>query len=97
MLVSIPGIDSVLTQQEACARFELPADRIGDLVVTCTADWALGTRAEEHDLTGLDAPLRSHGGPDEQVVPFITNFLINQPVKSLRNFDAWQVVTSCMA
>jgi phosphonoacetate hydrolase len=83
--------------RDACARFELPADRIGDLVVTCAADWALGTRAEEHDLSGLDAPLRSHGGLDEQVVPFVTNFAMKQPIKSLRNFEAWKVATSMVA
>lgn len=94
MLASVPGIDTVLTRADACLRFELPADRIGDLVVTCAADWALGTRAEEHDLSGLDAPLRSHGGLDEQVVPFMTNFAMTQPINGLRNFDAWQVVTS---
>ena len=96
-LASVPGIDTVLTRDDACARFDLPADRIGDLVVTCSADWALGTRVEEHDLTGLDAPLRSHGGLDEQVVPFATNFAMTLPVNGLRNYDAWQVVTSMMA
>jgi phosphonoacetate hydrolase len=96
-LASIPGIDTVLTRADACARFDLPADRIGDLVVTCSADWALGTRAEEHDLSGLDAPLRSHGGLDEQAVPFATNFAMTSPVNGLRNYDAWQVVTSMMA
>lgn len=93
-LASIPGIDTVLTRTDACARFDLPPDRIGDLVVTCSADWALGTRAEEHDLTGLDAPLRSHGGLDEQGVPFATNFAMTPPANGLRNYDAWQVVTS---
>lgn len=93
-LASVPGIDTVLTRTDACARFDLPPDRIGDLVVTCSADWALGTRAEEHDLTGLDAPLRSHGGLDEQGVPFVTNFAMTPPVNGLRNYDAWQVVTS---
>lgn len=96
-LASVPGIDTVLTSAAACVRFDLPADRIGDLVVTCAADWALGTRAEEHDLTGLDAPLRSHGGLGEQMVPFIANFALEQPVDSLRNFDAWHVMTSMTA
>lgn len=94
LLAAIPGIDTVLPRAEACARFDLPLDRVGDLVVTCTADWALGTRVEEHDLSGLDAPLRSHGGLDEQVVPFITNFVPTLPMAGLRNYDAWQVVTS---
>jgi phosphonoacetate hydrolase len=94
MLASVPGIDSVLSRAEAVARFDLPADRIGDLVVTSSAAFALGTRAEEHDLTGLDAPLRSHGGLDEQIVPFVTNFAMTPPKNGLRNYDAWQVVTS---
>jgi phosphonoacetate hydrolase len=93
-LAAIPGIDTVLPRADACARFDLPPDRIGTLVVTSTADLALGTRAEEHDLSGLDAPLRSHGGLDEQVVPFLTNFPTAPPRESLRNFDAWQVVTA---
>ncbi|MBD3764432.1 MAG: phosphonoacetate hydrolase [Rhodobacterales bacterium] len=93
-LAAIPGIDTVLSRAEACARFDLPPDRIGDLVVTCSADWALGTREEEHDLSGLDAPLRSHGGLDEQVVPFLASFPIAPPQDGLRNFDAWQVATS---
>jgi phosphonoacetate hydrolase len=33
----------------------------------------LGTSARRHDLSGLDAPLRSHGGLSEQVVPLIFN------------------------
>lgn len=94
MLASVPGIDNVLSRAEAVARFDLPGDRIGDLVVTSSAAFALGTRAEEHDLSGLDAPLRSHGGLDEQIVPFITNFTMTPPVDGLRNYDAWQVATS---
>lgn len=93
MLAAVPGIDTVLARAEACARFDLPPDRIGDLVVTCAADFALGTRREEHDLTGLDAPLRSHGGLDEQVVPFVTSFPMPAPLGDLRNYDAWKIAT----
>lgn len=96
MLSSIPGIDTVLPRTEACARFDLPPDRVGDVVLTCTADWAFGTQVDEHDLSGLDTPLRSHGGLYEQVVPFITNFRMSPPIKALRNFDSWQVVTSAV-
>jgi phosphonoacetate hydrolase len=92
-LADIPGIDTVLTRAEACAAFDLPPDRIGDLVVTSRADWALGTRQAEHDLTGLDAPLRSHGGRDEQVVPLVSNVPVMAGRDGLRNYDAWQIVT----
>jgi phosphonoacetate hydrolase len=93
-LATISGLDTILPRAEACARFDLPPDRIGTLVVTCRADLALGTSAAEHDLSGLDAPLRSHGGLDEQTVPFLTNFTMAEPAAGLRNFDAWQVVTA---
>ena len=33
----------------------------------------LGTSRERHDLSGLDVPLRSHGGVSEQQVPLIAN------------------------
>lgn len=90
-LAGIEGMDRVLTRDEACKVFDLPTDRIGDLVVTCVARKALGTAEEEHDLTGLDVPLRSHGGLDEQVVPFIVNGAMNRGPNSdiLRNYDAW--------
>ena len=62
-----------LTRAEAAARFELPADRIGDLVVVSQQDTVIGTSRDRHDLSGLDVPLRSHGGLSEQKVPLIVN------------------------
>ncbi len=88
-LRGIEGIEVVLGNADACRRFELPPDRVGDLVVVSTKHVVLGTSAARHDLSGLDAPLRSHGGISEQVVPL----LFNRPVtgmdagKRLRNFD----------
>ena len=56
------------------ARFELPADRIGDIVVDLDhAQGARHQRATRHDLSGLTEPLRSHGGLTEQAVPMIAN------------------------
>ncbi len=89
---AVDGIDLVLTRDEAAARFELPADRIGDLVVTSTIHKVLGTRADLHDLSGLDEPLRSHGGLTEQRVPLIANRKVKVPAgRTLRNFDAFDV------
>ena len=65
-IAAIPGIDLVLTRTEACARFELPSDRVGDLVVISERLTVVGTSRDRHDLAGLDAPLRSHGGLSEQ-------------------------------
>ncbi len=54
----------------------------------------LGKSPEEHDLSLLEEPLRSHGGVSEETVPFV----INRPLdgahaqrlaraSDLRNFD----------
>jgi phosphonoacetate hydrolase len=92
-IAAIPGIDLVLTRSEACARFELPDDRVGDLVVVSERLTVIGTSADRHDLSGLDAPLRSHGGLSEQQVPLIAN----RPAPGLpsgrrwRNFDAFDL------
>lgn len=91
-IAALDGIDVVLTRDEAVARFELPPDRIGDLVVTSTIHKVIGTRADLHDLSGLDEPLRSHGGLTEQRVPLIANRKVHVPEgRSLRNFDAFDV------
>ncbi len=72
-LAGMQGIELVLGNAEACARFELPPDRMGDLVVVSGRHVVLGTSASRHDLSGLDAPLRSHGGISEQAVPLLFN------------------------
>jgi phosphonoacetate hydrolase len=93
-LAALRGIDMVLTRAEAASRFELPADRIGDLVVVSSRSVALGGAAAKHDLSGLDAPLRSHGGVSEQAVPLVMNRRIeNLDVnRRWRNFDAFDWV-----
>jgi phosphonoacetate hydrolase len=79
----------VLTKEEAVERFELPADRIGDIVMISKENMTIGTSESRHDLAALNEPLRSHGGLTEQVVPFIVNRVIDLPSKPvLRNFDA---------
>ncbi|GER20493.1 phosphonoacetate hydrolase [Variovorax boronicumulans] len=86
----IPGMQLVLSRKEAAQRFELPPDRIGDIVVVSEQSTVIGTSATRHDLTALEVPLRSHGGVSEQKVPLICN----RPVagvastRRLRNFDA---------
>ena len=79
----------VVTKEEAVKRFELPADRIGDIVMISKENMTIGTSESRHDLAALNEPLRSHGGLTEQVVPFIVNRVIDLPSKPvLRNFDA---------
>ena len=86
------GIMLVLTGDEAASKFELPRDRIGDVVVVSSTGTVLGTSRERHQLDELDAPLRSHGGLTERWVPFIVNRTINlgRP-EYLRNYDAFHV------
>lgn len=92
-IAAMPGIEVVLSNAEACARFELPPDRVGDLVVVSDQSVVLGTSASRHDLTGLTVPLRSHGGISEQTVPLLFNRkTCGIPGKArLRNFDILDV------
>jgi phosphonoacetate hydrolase len=91
-IAALPGIDLVLTRDEACRRFELPPDRVGDLVIVSERLTVIGTKREQHDLSGLDAPLRSHGGVSEQQVPLIANRLAAElPARRWRNFDAFDL------
>jgi phosphonoacetate hydrolase len=87
------GMELVLTRAQAALRFELPADRIGDLVVVSERHTVLGTSASRHDLSALDVPLRSHGGLSEQRVPLIINRRIDglDPQRRWRNFDAFDL------
>ena len=85
---ALDGIEVVLDNAQAAKRFELPPDRIGDLVVVSTRHVVLGTSASRHDLSGLDAPLRSHGGISEQTVPLLFNRrAVGLEGRRLRNFD----------
>ena len=92
-LGKVEGIELALPRDAACGRFELPADRMGDIVVISTRHVVLGTSASRHDLSGLDAPLRSHGGLTEQVVPLIANRKASGLAADveLRNFDILDV------
>ena len=89
---ALPGIDLVLSRADACARFELPENRVGDLVVVSERLTVIGSRRSRHDLSGLDAPLRSHGGVSEQRVPLIANRAAPAlPARRWRNFDAFDL------
>ena len=98
-LAKIEGIMLVVDSPTACERFELPADRIGDIVLISTENMTIGTSEHRHDLAALNEPLRSHGGLTEQTVPFIVNRVLpdlpNEP--TLRNFDAFYYATMAAA
>jgi phosphonoacetate hydrolase len=97
-LRAVEGVEVAISQAEACARFDLPPDRIGDIVVISTVHKVLGTSREKHDLSGLTEPLRSHGGLTEQVVPMIANRPVTVPGgHPLRNFDVFDVALNRVA
>jgi phosphonoacetate hydrolase len=91
-ICSLRGIEAVLEREDAARELELPADRIGDLIVFAERDFVIGKDRDYHDLTALKGPLRSHGGRAEQMVPFI----VSRPLRGryadvtegeLRNYD----------
>ncbi len=92
-LQALAGMELVLTRAQAAERFELPADRIGDLVAVSGRFTVIGTSAARHDLSALEVPLRSHGGISEQRVPLILNRALPglDRQRRLRNFDAFDL------
>ena len=92
-VATIHGVESAMTRADAAKHFELPEDRIGDLVVVSARFTVIGTSASKHDLSGLDAPLRSHGGVSEQRVPLIVNRKLPglDLSRRFRNFDAFDL------
>ena len=97
-LAAIDGIMMVIDSDEAVRRFELPPDRIGDIVIISDENIIIGTSQERHYLAALKESLRSHGGLSEQEVPFIVNRKIDLPSGSeLRNFDAFHYAAKAAA
>ena len=98
-LNAIDGIDAVYGNAEGCKHFDLAADRMGDLILVSSKHVVLGTTASRHDLSGLDVPLRSHGGVTEQTVPLI----VSQPVTDLdsaaqlHNYDIFNLALNHVA
>ena len=92
-LADIAGIDAVYGNREGCELFELATDRMGDLILVSGKHVVIGTTAARHDLSGLDVPLRSHGGVTEQRVPLIVNRPVDglDTTHALRNFDAFDL------
>jgi phosphonoacetate hydrolase len=93
-VMTLPGIDLAVPRDVACAVFELPADREGDIAVISDAETALGSSASYHDLKALAGHrLRTHGGIAEQTVPFMTSrplipsFAACAAAKKVHNYD----------
>ena len=89
----------VLDRAQGCARFELPEDRMGDIIVVSggsTGSKVIGTSRARHDLSGLNEPLRSHGGLTEQRIPVIVNRKTQNLPVPLRNFNAFFIGCNCI-
>lgn len=96
---TIPGIAFALTREEACARFDLPPDREGDVAVIAAKGIALGARAADHDLSQLAGiRLRSHGGLAEQSVPFILSHPLRKDAvpQPLHNYDIFALALNAV-
>ena len=98
---ALPGIDAVLTREEASARYELPYDREADLVVTGDRNTVIGASKAEHDVSALAGHrLRSHGGAAEQTVPFLLShpltrdYRLRAESQRLRNFAIFEYALS---
>ncbi|MBL8833742.1 MAG: phosphonoacetate hydrolase [Rhodospirillales bacterium] len=97
-IAQMPGVESALSKDDAAKRFELPPDRLGQIVVVSTRHKTIGTSASRHDLSGLTEPLRSHGGVSEQRVPLISNKRCAvDPSHRHRNFDAFDLALNRVA
>jgi phosphonoacetate hydrolase len=92
-IASLRGIELVIDRDAGCRRFELPPDRMGDLLVVADRDTVVGASAARHDLSGLRAPLRSHGGLAERQVPLVLNRPTPglAPGAGLRNLDLFDL------
>ncbi len=95
----LPGIEMVMDRDSAVTKFELPPDRIGDLIVIGNKGTVLGTKKENHDLTKLGGMrLRSHGGVADSKVSFIISHPINNhfnniaDLHQLRNYEIFDFV-----
>ena len=98
VLRGVPGVEAVHTRDEAAGLYQLPPDRIGDLVVLADRGTVLGRTPDWHDLSHVSEGLRSHGGLHEATVPLV----VNRPLRAetaealergeLRNYDLFHVL-----
>jgi phosphonoacetate hydrolase len=88
LLNKVPGVDLAVSREEAVNKFNLHADRIGQIVVTGNKETVFGNIGE------VDMPkgLRSHGSEHEMDVPIIGYNLKNKEFKFSENRDVGKYV-----
>jgi phosphonoacetate hydrolase len=94
-----PGVELVMSRAASAKMFDLPADRIGDLVVVSDRGTVLGKSKATLDLSELGGMrLRSHGGLADRNVYLILPRPLNDKYaeialsRQLRNFDVFEFV-----
>ena len=87
----IEDIEVVVTNENGCEEYDLPRDRMGDIICMSSKNTTIGSSESAHDLSKLKEPLRSHGGLHEREVPFISNKKIDNidNIDKLNNYDAF--------
>ena len=69
---NVPGLEQVLSREQVAQQFDLPTGPEGDVAVLGDKRTVIGTRQEDHDLSGLKGHrLRTHGSVYEADVPVI--------------------------
>jgi phosphonoacetate hydrolase len=93
-----PGVQLVMERSSAAKAFDLPADRIGDLIVVGDRGTVLGKKRAELDLSELSGMrLRSHGGLEDRNVYLMFSRPLNGKysnivlTRRLRNFDVFEI------
>lgn len=84
-LLTLDGIEQVMTRDEAASRFHLMPERIGELVVIGDVDTVFGDLRTPSEL--LESTYRSHGSLHEAAVPL----LIFNPSVSLPPAEEFRV------
>jgi phosphonoacetate hydrolase len=94
-----PGVELVLDRAAAAKTFDLPADRIGDLIVVSDRGTVLGKSQATLDLSQLGGMrLRSHGGLADRNVYLMFSRPLNETYaqialsRPLRNYDVFDFV-----
>ncbi len=100
VIAALDGIEGVLDRSAAADAFELPADRIGDLIVLADGETVIGKSAAAHDLSALHGTLRSHGGLHERTVPMVVTHRLREDAlrgRDLRNRDLHDLLLNGLA
>jgi len=88
VLIGLDGVEHALTSEDASRRFNLPIDRIGDILVLGSKNSVFGpVRKGEIESVSL----RSHGSLHERSVPFILNRKVEMKI-NIYNKDVFQIL-----